>query len=387
MIVGWLATPWLLLVLLPAIAIAYCMMMVSGQLVLTTSMGLLRSRRFRDLTIVFLSLLGSSCYVINRGIESWLRAADTSGLEGLEPLLYLRWLPPGACAQAVASAGSGAWVDAGWRGPRKVLNISSGLGRRAMASQAPYCAAYLSILGTMYGSFIPALSEHHSGGVNVGRALINGERLGGTTIPEQYFRGSQFARDLRAIDLRGYRDLYRTYGVRSFRYAEMVFGNTLTVRQLRATVPQERIFAMRTSRQVPAGEITKRTSLAIGGGGRRDNGRRRRAPGAPGPTHGAGAGASVLGCVRGPRGGSGDRQGCGSVELGVARTGEHRRENPRHPLPPHDLRTDLHRIDLGWHLALGRRRSAMDVDQPRPQRRASKIQSGDVRLGEPAIAI
>ena len=33
----------------------------------------------------------------------------------------------------------------------------------------------------------------------------------------------------------------------------------LTVRQLRATVPQEKIFAMRTSRAVPAGEITKRT--------------------------------------------------------------------------------------------------------------------------------
>lgn len=36
---------------------------------------------------------------------------------------------------------TGAWVDAGWRGQRKVLNISSGLGRRAMAAQAPYCAA------------------------------------------------------------------------------------------------------------------------------------------------------------------------------------------------------------------------------------------------------
>jgi len=36
---------------------------------------------------------------------------------------------------------TGHWVDAGWRGPRKVLNISSGLGRRAMAAQAPYCAA------------------------------------------------------------------------------------------------------------------------------------------------------------------------------------------------------------------------------------------------------
>jgi len=29
----------------------------------------------------------------------------------------------------------------GWQAPRKVLNISSGLGRRAMASQAAYCAA------------------------------------------------------------------------------------------------------------------------------------------------------------------------------------------------------------------------------------------------------
>ncbi len=32
------------------------------------------------------------------------------------------------------------WVAQGWAGPRKVLNISSGLGRRAMASQSPYCA-------------------------------------------------------------------------------------------------------------------------------------------------------------------------------------------------------------------------------------------------------
>ncbi|MFH0132510.1 SDR family NAD(P)-dependent oxidoreductase [Variovorax sp. VaC1] len=29
----------------------------------------------------------------------------------------------------------------GWRGARKVLNVSSGLGRNAMGSQAPYCAA------------------------------------------------------------------------------------------------------------------------------------------------------------------------------------------------------------------------------------------------------
>jgi hypothetical protein len=128
-------------------------------------------------------------------------------------------------------------------------------------TQAPYCAAYLSILSTMYGSFIPALSEHHSGGVNVGRAVINGERLGGATSREQYFLGSQFAHDLRAVDLRGYRDLYRTYGPRSFRYAEMVFGNTINVRRIRDEVPQERIFAMRAPRAIPVGEITRRTQL------------------------------------------------------------------------------------------------------------------------------
>ncbi|MDH4062998.1 MAG: lytic transglycosylase domain-containing protein [Acidobacteriota bacterium] len=128
-------------------------------------------------------------------------------------------------------------------------------------TQAPYCAAYLSILATMYGSFIPALSEHHSGGVNVGRALINGERLGGATAREQYFMGSQFARDLRDVALRKYRDLYRTYGVRSFRYAEMVFGNTINVSRLRDEVPQERIYAMRAPRAIPMGEITRRTTL------------------------------------------------------------------------------------------------------------------------------
>jgi hypothetical protein len=128
-------------------------------------------------------------------------------------------------------------------------------------TQAPYCAAYLSILATMYGSFIPALSEHHSGGVNVGRTLINGERLGGATTAEQYLMGSQFARDLRSVALQQYRDLYRTYGVRSFRYAEMVFGNTINVRQIRSDVTQERIYAMRTRRAIPMGEITRRTTL------------------------------------------------------------------------------------------------------------------------------
>ena len=129
-------------------------------------------------------------------------------------------------------------------------------------TQAPYCAAYLTVLATMYGSFIPALSEHHAGGVNVGRAVINGERLGGADAREQYMLGAQFARDLRSISIQRYRELFRTFGPRSFLYAEMVFGNTLNVVRLTGEMPQSEIFAMRAPRAIPLSEIIRRTGLS-----------------------------------------------------------------------------------------------------------------------------
>ena len=46
-----------------------------------------------------------------------------------------------------------------WRGARKVLNISSGLGRNAMGSQAPYCAAKA---GMDHYSRAVALEEAHA---------------------------------------------------------------------------------------------------------------------------------------------------------------------------------------------------------------------------------
>ena len=129
-------------------------------------------------------------------------------------------------------------------------------------TQAAYCAAYLSILTTMYGSFIPALAEHHAGGVNVGRAVINGERLGGADAREQFLMGAEFAKDLRDISIRRYRDLFRTFGPRSFLYAEMVFGNTLTVTQLTSEYPQQQIYAMRAPRALSLSEIARRAGLS-----------------------------------------------------------------------------------------------------------------------------
>ncbi|HSW28752.1 MAG TPA: transglycosylase SLT domain-containing protein [Longimicrobiales bacterium] len=129
-------------------------------------------------------------------------------------------------------------------------------------TQAAYCAAYLTVLSTKYGSFIPALSEHHAGGANVGKVLINGARLGATDVRRRYFEGSDFARDLRAISTRQFRDLVGTYGIRSSLYAEMVFANAPAVDSMRGAVPQERIYAMRTTRAVPLQEIMRQTGLS-----------------------------------------------------------------------------------------------------------------------------
>jgi hypothetical protein len=129
-------------------------------------------------------------------------------------------------------------------------------------TQAPYCAAYLTILATKYGSFIPALSEHHAGGTNVGRTVINGSRLGGQSAQEKYLLGAEFARDLRTISPSKFREVVRSYGPRSFLYAEMVFGNTFNVTRLRSEIPQVKIHAMRAPRSIPLADITQRTGLS-----------------------------------------------------------------------------------------------------------------------------
>jgi hypothetical protein len=152
------------------------------------------------------------------------------------------------------------WLPANWKRLNRLAPAV--IEGNNQTTQAPYCAAYLTVLATKYGSFIPALSDHHSGGVNVGRVLINGERLGGETTRQQYLLGSQFTRDLRRIDLYGFRDLYRTYGPRSYLYSEMVFGNMSTVRHLITSTPQVPIFAMRVPRAMSLSDIARQTRLS-----------------------------------------------------------------------------------------------------------------------------
>jgi hypothetical protein len=128
-------------------------------------------------------------------------------------------------------------------------------------TQAAYCAAYLTVLATKYGSLLPALSEHHAGSTNVGRTVINGTRMGGNDIRERYLMGAEFAKDVRALSPRTFRDVVGTYGPRSYRYAEMVFGNIATVQAIRAAHEQEPIFAMRASRDLSMADIRRATGL------------------------------------------------------------------------------------------------------------------------------
>ncbi len=96
-------------------------------------------------------------------LQRWLHSLDAFDLASatlinnagmIPPIAPLHESPPAALAQALRVGleapmqltaaflrQTQAWVDGGWSGPRRVLQISSGLGRRAMASQAPYCAA------------------------------------------------------------------------------------------------------------------------------------------------------------------------------------------------------------------------------------------------------
>lgn len=129
-------------------------------------------------------------------------------------------------------------------------------------TQAPYCAAYLAVLAAKYGSFIPALSEHNAGGTNVGRTLIAGEHLGAADVRTRYLTGSKLAHGLRMLPGRNYEEVYKSYGPRSFLYAEMVFGNRANVTNLIATTPQVAIHAMRTSRAISLAEIVKATRLS-----------------------------------------------------------------------------------------------------------------------------
>ncbi len=93
---------------LVALLLGYWHMVVIGQLSQTLLGGILQSRRFRDVAIIVGSLLASSCYLWQIGIQRLARNADDmfaqEMLLSLRPLNVLQWFPTGALARAVEQA-------------------------------------------------------------------------------------------------------------------------------------------------------------------------------------------------------------------------------------------------------------------------------------------
>jgi hypothetical protein len=194
-------------------------------------------------------------------LEEWGRIYERFGVPaeiGLAQAMVESGLN-GTIRSEAGAVGLCQWLRGNWN---RMNQLSSHeIEGHNQTTQAPYCAAYLTVLATRYGSFIPALSEHHAGGTNVGRTLINGGLLGAETPREQYLIGSELARDLRDLSRSRYRDVVRSYGPRSYLYAEMVFGNAANVDRIQNGVPQSPIHAMRAGSPISLAEVVGRTGL------------------------------------------------------------------------------------------------------------------------------
>ncbi len=114
-LLGWSRVPITLLIIIPALLIAYVHIIGLSQLVLATFMGLLRSRRYRDLSIILFALFGSACSIGQQLIVRNFNKFDTSDLAILHLAQYLRFTPPGMAGWAIVQASQGSWIPAiGW---------------------------------------------------------------------------------------------------------------------------------------------------------------------------------------------------------------------------------------------------------------------------------
>ncbi|HKT38627.1 MAG TPA: hypothetical protein VJR48_09665, partial [Ktedonobacterales bacterium] len=113
---AWHATVLATVITVVAVLAAYFNIVAFSQLILAALMGMLRSRRFRDVTIIFFALFGVTCSVGSQILSRALAGIGENGgsvnLETTRLDHYLRWTPPGMAAQAISLAGGGSYTAA-----------------------------------------------------------------------------------------------------------------------------------------------------------------------------------------------------------------------------------------------------------------------------------
>jgi hypothetical protein len=103
-VVGWHVTLLAVVITVVALALAYIHIVGFSQLILAALMGLLASRRYRDLAIIFFALFGLSCSLVSQLISPLMRNFDPETLRTLQLDRYLQWTPPGMAASAIVLA-------------------------------------------------------------------------------------------------------------------------------------------------------------------------------------------------------------------------------------------------------------------------------------------
>ncbi|MEO7001969.1 MAG: hypothetical protein ABI068_09090 [Ktedonobacterales bacterium] len=111
-VIGWHASLLATIITVVALALAYVHTVGFSQLALAAFMGLLRSRRYRDLTIIVFALAGASCSLFQQFAIRAVNGNTIAAVENLRLVPYLQWIPPGMAAQAITLADGGDYLRA-----------------------------------------------------------------------------------------------------------------------------------------------------------------------------------------------------------------------------------------------------------------------------------
>jgi ABC-2 type transport system permease protein len=114
-VIGWHATPIAVIITVVALALAYVHIVTLSQLLLAALMGMLRSRRYRDISIIVFTLVGALCSISFQVGARALQFTNPSQLASLPLESYTWWTPPGMAAEAIVRANHGDYLPAvGW---------------------------------------------------------------------------------------------------------------------------------------------------------------------------------------------------------------------------------------------------------------------------------
>lgn len=178
-IVGFGLGPALPVVLI-AVFLTYLLMVLTSQTIINTIGGILRSRRFRDISILIGAFFGFGCWFFSTALQEVIPrilgsapGTAASYLVNGHPLELMKWLPPGAAAKAIEQATTGAWGGAllwlgyavvwvlviGWLWWRVTYRIVTGegfvIGRGPTAEKSKSSKAKKERRGLIFWDLIP----------------------------------------------------------------------------------------------------------------------------------------------------------------------------------------------------------------------------------------